>query len=269
MVVCAPTDFEVIDEKNPFMRPGTPVDAARAQQQWQAVVDAFARSGLAIHELPPVQVCEDMVFTANPSFTGIDRCGVRRSIASRMRYPSRQPEVIAQIEYLSSLGYESAPPISDSIRFEGGGDAVWDFERNAIYLGVGPRTDAAVVPLLEKMYGVEVIPLVLKTDRFYHLDTALAILDGESAIFYPGAFDDASYAALARRFSAPIQVDEAEANRMACNAAKGGGNSVIIEASAARTIAQLSLRGYRVEAVDTSEFMKSGGSVYCMKQYVF
>ncbi|MFN2529174.1 MAG: dimethylarginine dimethylaminohydrolase family protein [Candidatus Baltobacteraceae bacterium] len=251
------------------MRPGTPVDAARAQRQWQAVVDAFARSGLAIHELAPVQGCEDMVFTANPAFTGIDARGVRRSIASRMRYPSRRPEVFAQIEYLSSLRYESAPSISGSIGFEGGGDAVWDFERNVIYLGVGPRTDAAIAPLLEKIYGVDVIPLILKTDRFYHLDTALAILDDQSAILYPAAFDDASYAALGRRFSAPIEVDEAEANRMACNAAKAGGNTVVIDASAATTIAQLSLRGYRVEAVDTSEFMKSGGSVYCMKQYIF
>lgn len=251
------------------MRPGVPVDAARAQQQWQSVVDAFARSGLAIHELSPLHGCEDMVFTANPAFTGIDSHGVWRSIAGRMRYSSRQREVIAQIEYLSSVGYKTEPPIADSIGFEGGGDAVWDFERRVIYLGVGPRTDATVVPLLEKIYGAEVIPLVLKTERFYHLDTALAIVDGETAILYPGAFDDASVAELRRRFFAAIEVNEAEANRMACNAAKGGGNTVIIEAAAATTIAQLSLRGYRVEAVDTSEFMKSGGSVYCMKQYVF
>jgi len=246
-----------------------PVDFTRAQQQWQCVVDAFARSGLAIHELAPVQGCEDMVFTANPAFTGIDARGVRRLVASRMRYPSRQREVAAQVEYLSALGYETAPAVADSTGFEGGGDAVWDFERNAIYLGIGPRTDATIVPVLEDIYGVKVLPLVLKTDRFYHLDTALSIVDGETAIFYPGAFDGVSQAALRRRFSTAIEVDETEANRMACNAAKGGGNTVVIDASAATTIAQLSLRGYRVEAVDTSEFMKSGGSVYCMKQYVF
>ena len=251
------------------MRLDVPVDVARAQQQWQTVVDAFAHSGLTVHQVAPLATCEDMVFTANPSFTGIDARGVRRCVASRMRFESRQPEVLPQIESLHRLGYTSAPALADSVAFEGGGDAVWDFERRTIYLGIGPRTDSAAAAYLEKIYGAQVIPLKLKTERFYHLDTALAVLDDEVCILYPGAFDDASCAVLSERFPNAIEVGEDEANRMACNAARAGGNAVLIDEQCVATIRELRKRGYDVAALDTSEFMKSGGSVYCMKQYVY
>jgi len=54
----------------------------------------------------------------------------------------------------------------------------------------------------------------------------------------------------------------------ACNACSIAG-TVIIEQSAVRTIQELRDRGFTVVPVDTSEFLKSGGSVYCMKQYLF
>lgn len=267
--MCTPAFFEVVDSKNPFMREDNPVDRARALQQWQGVADAFTRSGLAVAVLAPLAACEDMVFTANPAFTGLDVRGERRAVASNMRFASRRPEVAPQIDYLTSIGYAQGARLAPGVAFEGGGDAVWDSSGARVFLGAGPRTDAAAGAVLEQTFGAQIIPLTLSTERFYHLDTALAVLDAETAILYPGAFDDASYATLLQHFPKAIEVDEPEANRMACNAAKGGGNSVIIDSGARDTIAILQARGYDVAAVPTSEFMKSGGSVYCMKQYLF
>jgi len=44
---------------------------------------------------------------------------------------------------------------------------------------------------------------------------------------------------------------------------------LLIERSAERTIEVLRKAGYFVVRVDTSEFLKSGGTVYCMKQYLY
>lgn len=267
--MCEPAFFEVVDQKNPFMRQGVPVDRELAREQWKGVVDAFNRSGLPVAVLAPLVGCEDMVFTANPAFTGLDARGERRYVASNMRFASRRAEVAPQLEYLASIGYTQGAQLADGIAFEGGGDALWDTRGARIFLGAGPRTDAAAATVLQHTFGAEIIPLTLSTERYYHLDTALAVLDDDTAIVYPGAFDDASCATLLQHFPKAIQVDESEANRMACNAAKGGGNTVIIDSGATSTIAALQDRGYDVAAVPTSEFMKSGGSVYCLKQYVF
>lgn len=263
-----PTFFKVADRKNPFMDPSVPVDRNLAVRQWDAVVQAFTASGLEALFIPALAACEDMVFTANPALTGMDNQGKRVAIASTMKFPSRRHEVAPQVEELRRIGYEIARANS-AIAFEGGGDAVWNFERRLLFLGVGPRTSIAMQPLLEHIYGVDVLPLQLISERFYHLDTALCVLNNSTAIAYPNAFYDASWAIIEAHFERIIVVDEDEGSRMACNAAQAGGNTVIIEASAKSTVDHLDRMGYNVVPVDTSEFMKSGGSVYCMKQYIF
>jgi N-dimethylarginine dimethylaminohydrolase len=60
-------------------------------------------------------------------------------------------------------------------------------------------------------------------------------------------------------------VEESEAELFACNAAAFFGDTVVIQRGAARTTAELAQRGFDVREVETGEFMKSGGSVFCMK----
>ncbi|HEV7180310.1 MAG TPA: arginine deiminase-related protein [Candidatus Baltobacteraceae bacterium] len=268
VLVCNPAFFDVIDRKNPFMDPEKRIDRARALAQWQDVVGAFAASGLTVHEIEPLPQCEDMVFTANPAFTGFTSDGRLRAVAGRMRYPSRELEVVPQLEALRSLNYDIVTP-PQGVQFEGGGDAVWHLGGKMLFLGIGPRSDAGAISLLEHAFGVEVVPLRLQIDRFYHLDTALSVLDKDVAVVYSRAFDADSYAELKRRFRHLVEVADDEANRMACNAARAGGNVVVIDASARATITNLRALGYDALPVDTSEFIKSGGSVYCMKQYLF
>lgn len=267
VIMCRPTHFEVIDRKNPFMDPANAVDRRAADKQWEAVASAFRACGVPVHEVDAQAGCEDMVFTANPAFAGIAADGSRRAVASRMRFPSRRAEVVPLVQRLRQLGYDIVE-IPEDVSFEGGGDAVWHSDGSALFLGIGPRTGMAAAPLLERAFEVEVIPLTLKSERFYHLDTALSVI-GETAIVHAGAFDADSYTQISNRFSRIIEVDDAEADRMACNAAWAGGRNVIIDAGATVSISRLKDAGYDVLPVDTSEFMKSGGSVYCMKQYVF
>ena len=269
VVMCAPTAFDVIDVKNPFMAGQQRVDRERAHAQWNALRDAFVSSGLHVHEVEALQHAEDMVFTANPLFTGVSATGERVAVASRMKFQSRRAEVEPQAALLERLGYRIDRSVPDTIAFEGGGDAVWHPLRNTIYLGHGWRSDASAATVLANAFGAEIVPLRLVDERFYHLDTALCAIDEQTALVVRDAFDPAGLAEIRHRFSRIIDVPEDEKLAMAANAASNWRGDVVIERTATETIDILSRMGYRVTAVDTSEFRKSGGSVYCMKQYAF
>lgn len=269
VLLCAPTYFDVIDSKNPFMTMERPVDRAKAEQQWLAVRRAFEASGLQVYEYVPLQGAEDMVFSANPALAGLNRRGDRVAVSSHMKYPSRRVEVPVIVERLTQLGYAVDDTLPTAVWFEGGGDAVWHPGRHVLYAGYGWRSDASSHPVLERVFEAEIVPLRLVDERFYHLDTALCALDSETALVVAEALEPAGVDELQRRFKRLLRLDSAEALSMAANAAAAGNNSVIIDGAAEKTIALLKTLGYNVSVVDTSEFRKSGGSVYCMKQYLF
>jgi len=267
VLLCPPDHFDVVDVKNPFMegQKGR-VDRARARAQWDALADAFRATGLAVEVLPSVPGCEDMVFTANPSFTGRGANGERICVLSRMRYPSRQPEVDAHEAWFRARGYRT---VRCAEPFEGGGDAIWHPGERVIWGGCGPRTEAAAYPFLAKVFGVEVVTLELATADFYHLDTCFCPLDRETVLIHPAAFTATGVDRIRERFPAVIEADAADArDRFACNAAAHEGH-VVIERGSTGLEKDLRGRGFEVHAVDTGEFIKSGGSVFCLKQWLF
>ena len=86
---------------------------------------------------------------------------------------------------------------------------------------------------------------------------------------YAPAFSARSVEALREGFPDLIEVNEREATEFfACNATACLGRTVLIQEGADETAAELESRGFDVVRVQTREFMKSGGSVYCMKAYV-
>ncbi len=267
VLLCDPRYFDVIDMKNPFMEQRANVDKARAREQWTAMADAFRSVGAQVMIVPPVPECEDMVFCANTALTGVDAHGVKRAVVSHMSYPSRRREVEPTVAALQELGYASQR-LAGPWRFEGGGDAIWHVGRRRIFGGFGYRSEVSAYELVRETFECEVVPLSLRSPQFYHLDTCLCVVDEETALVYPPALSEDSYAKLSECFSDIIEVDGDEALLFACNACSFAGN-VIIERAAVRTIGKLRERGFNVLPIDTSEFMKSGGSVYCMKQYLF
>lgn len=268
VLVCPPDDFDVIDVKNPFMAGAPPVDRGAARAQWDALCDAFRDAGMAVEVVPATPGCEDMVFAANQTFVGLDGAGRKVCLLSRMRHPSRRREVPAYAAWFAAHGYDVVDRVPDGVLFEGGGDALWHPGRHLIWAGHGVRTDRAAHATLTEVFHAPVVPLRLADERFYHLDTCLCALDERAALWFPDAFDADGRAALEDGFERLIEVDEDEAaDAFACNAAAFPGGVVVIDRRAERTIAKLS--DYRVLPVDTGEFIKSGGSVYCLKQYLF
>jgi N-dimethylarginine dimethylaminohydrolase len=67
-----------------------------------------------------------------------------------------------------------------------------------------------------------------------------------------------------------IEANEHEAEHLfACNATCPNGKDVIIQAGCAVVNAELRKRGFTVHEVSTDEYLKSGGSVFCMKMMVW
>lgn len=271
-VLMAPPDFfEVRDVKNEFMRNNVGnVDRPAARSQWEHIKATFERCGIATHVLNPLPGCEDMVFTANPSFTGRDANGTAVCVPGRMAFTSRRPEAAAHAQWCAAHGYEVRELPRDVERFEGTGDSLWHPGRALIWAGEGARTERRAHEALADIFGVPVIRLKLADPRFYHLDTCFCALSDRCVLIYPKAFTTEGLALIHRVFPDVVEVDEAEATgAFSCNAAAFNGKTVVIQHGAPRTNAELRRRGFDVQEVATDEFLKSGGSVFCLKAALY
>ena len=270
LLMCPPYEFEVLDVKNPHMEGNVGrTNRPRARREWTALRRAFESSGAAVEIIPPTAGCEDMVFCANQTLPGLDASGRRLCVLSRMKHESRRREVPAFASWFHGRGYrlEMLPP---EIGFEGSGDAVWHPGRGLLWGGWGFRTDPRAYEALSRWFGVPVLRMTLKSDRFYHLDTCFCAVDDKTALVHPGALSRDGQALVRRVFRNVVEVDDREAlEGMACNAAAVGGRRVVLQKGNPRTAAALERLGYETLEVDTSEYMKSGGSVFCLKMYVF
>lgn len=270
LLMCPPTHFAIVDIKNPFMQAHVGnTDIATAQSQWKTLRATFAQAGVEVLDVPATQQCEDMVFCANPIFPGLNAHDERVCMLSNMRHESRRREVAAYRELLEQHDYAFREIPSD-IRFEGGGDAVWHPGRRLIWGGVGPRSAASAYEHVADAFGAPVLRLQLATDDFYHLDTCLCAVDERTALLYDSALAPDSTDLIRAVFKDVIDVPRNEAiNGMACNASAVGEKQVVIQRGNPVTTAALHDRGFTVHEVATDEFMKSGGSVYCMKCYLW
>lgn len=251
-LMCPPDFFTVEYVINPWMTPQDPPDTRRAMRQWLGLRDTFTRLGHTVRTIEPLPGLPDMVFAANGA-TVIGGTG----LGARFRHPQRAPEAAAYLRWLAGNGYPTVPPHSVN---EGEGDIV--FAERAILAGHGYRTDPGVAAELELVFGLPVLSVKLADPRFYHLDTALCVLDARTAAYYPPAFDDASRAVLTSHFTELIEVKDEDAEVFGLNAISDG-RHVVLPAQAAGFAAQLTAKGFEPVPVDMSEFRKAGGGPKC------
>lgn len=256
VLMCRPAHFTVSYRINPWMDPDSPTDTARAVAQWESLRDAYASLGFDVHQIDPIEGLPDMVFAANGGLV-ID--GV--AYTASFHYPQRQAEGPAYAKWLVGAGYDVR---YSSVVNEGEGDflAIGD----VILAGHGFRTDPASHVEASDVFGRQVIPLRLTRPEFYHLDTALAVLDDrtghEHVAYLPDAFDAASLEELRRRFPDAIEVSEEDAAVFGLNAVSDGLHVITAE-RATGFHAQLREHGYEPVGVDLSELLLGGGGVKC------
>jgi N-dimethylarginine dimethylaminohydrolase len=258
-LMCRPDQFTVSYRINPWMHPQNPTDTALALAQWQTLYDTFISLGHEVELVDSIEGLPDMVYSANGGFT-IGNVAYGASFT----YPQRQPEGPAYMDWFRSRGFDVIEPEQVN---EGEGDFL--LVGDVVLAGKGFRSDAASHDEVAKIFGREVVSLTLIDPRFYHLDTAIAVIDpvtpehGEANIAYlPGAFDEASRLELERRYPNAILVSDEDAVWLGLNSISDGYN-VVIASRATGFEAQLRERGYNPIGVDLSELLRGGGGVKC------
>jgi len=271
VLMCAPEHFDVLEVKNPFMAGQVGrVDRALARKQWEEVRAAFEAAGKPVALMDAVPGLEDMTFCANTGLVGVTPQMERVCVTSQMRHSSRKREVPAVEAWFKSQGYRIARLKDSSHAFEGAGDALWHPGKRLLWGGYGFRSDAEVYDDVARAFESPVVLLKLVNERFYHLDTCFCPLTSEAVLIYPSAFDGQSLELILKIFPVVLTAGESEAVRfMACNAAVVDGKTAILQRGASGVARHMSVMGLKVIEVDTGEFMKSGGSVYCLKNFVY
>ena len=256
VLMCSPAHFDVLYAINPWMDPSVPTDTDLAVAQWRELKDTYERLGITTHEIDAIEGLPDMVYAAN----GATVVGGIAYTAS-FRYPERQPEGAAYAEWLKRAGYTIVEATEVN---EGEGDFL--VVGDVILAGTGFRSTIASHRELSTAVNREVVTLMLVRPEYYHLDTALAVLDSrpghEQIAYLPSAFSPASREELERRYPDAIIVDEEEAAMLGLNIVSNG-RDVVLPARATRFAEVLRERGFNPVGVDLSELLKGGGGVKC------
>jgi len=257
-LMCRPDHFTVTYRINPWMDPAIPTDTSVAVQQWQTLYDIYRSLGHEIELIEQIDGLPDMVYTANGGFV-ID--GV--AYGAKFTHPQRQPEGPAFMEWFGEHNYQVVDPKNVN---EGEGDFLLVGSR--ILAGTGFRSDSGSHAEIAALFGREVVTLTLVNPSFYHLDTAISVLDPltddvtANIAYLPSAFDAESRATLERLYPDAIIVSEEDGSILGLNSISDGYN-VVIAARATGFEQQLRDRGYNPIGVDLSELLLGGGGVKC------
>ena len=248
----APTFFAVEYAINPWMDTSTSVDTHVALNQWETLRQTYKELGHTVELVEPVAGLPDMVYAANG---GLLVNG--KAVVARFAYPQRAGESAAYAEWMGRHGFHPAETRHVN---EGQGDLL--VVGSILLAGYGFRTERRAHDEIAAAVQMPVVSLELVDPRFYHLDTALAVLDDTTIAYYPPAFSDQARATLLELFPDAIEVASADAHVLGLNAVSDGLN-VVLPAAATGFAEQLREAGFRPIGVDLSELLKGGGSVKC------
>lgn len=252
-LMCPPDHFAVTYSINPWMDPEAPVDASLAMRQWEGLRDLYLAHGHQVEVIKPLEGLPDMVFAAN----GATVVG-GRVLGASFRNEERRPEGPAYLEWFRTRGYQLVR--DPEFVNEGEGDFL-DAGR-WILAGHGFRSDPRAHSEAQEFFGKPVIGLRLVDPRYYHLDTAIAVLDESTIAYYPEAFSEGSLAVLRELYPDAVLATEQDAAVFGLNAVSDGLH-VFLPTAATGLAARLAERGYVPVGVELSELLKAGGSVKC------
>lgn len=253
-LLCPPRYFDVVYVINPWMDTQAPVDNQAAVAQWAGLRDAYEAHGHTVELVEPAPGLPDMVYAANSALV-LD--GI--AYLARFRYPQRRGEEDLYARWFDEHGFRV---VRARHGHEGEGDFV--VAGDVILAGTGFRTEREAHAEASRLFDRRVVSLELVDPRFYHLDTALFVLDddGGRIAYHPGAFSDASRRELELRFPDAIVADEVDALAFGLNATSDGAH-VFLPAAARGLAKRLADAGYEPVPVELTELLRGGGSVKC------
>lgn len=268
-LMCPPEHFGVYYAINPWMDTSVPVDVSRAMRQWTTLKETYERLGHTVDVIDPEPGLPDMVYAANG---GVVVDGL--ALAAKFTYPERAKEGPAYDAWFTgpAAAARGLTAVGQSGETqEGEGDLL--LVGDTLLAGHGFRsTRAAHAEAARRLcladHGIDVVPLELVDPRYYHLDTALAVLSsgtgGEPPLiaYLPAAFTPASRATLERLYPDALIASDDDAAVLGLNIVSDGKN-VLVTDRVGRLADDITAAGFDVHPVDLSEIFKGGGSVKC------
>ncbi|MDT5043244.1 MAG: hypothetical protein QOE51_4229 [Actinoplanes sp.] len=251
-LMCRPTHFAVTYRINPWMDPTAPYDTVLAISQWETLRQTYLDLGHTVELIDPLPGLPDMVFAANGA-TVIDG----KALAVQFRDAERADEAPAYKAWLENAGFD----VYDSKHTnEGEGDLL--LAGDLVLAGTGFRTAHAAHAQTQEIFGRPVITVQLVDPAYYHLDTALCVLDPTTIAYLPSAFSPGSQAVLKQLFPNAIIATPQDAAVLGLNAVSDG-HTVVLPRQATTLTAALRNAGYETVGVDVSELRKAGGGPKC------
>ena len=222
-----------------------PVELELAKRQWDGYVAALHRNGWPTVVIDADDAMPDCVFVEDTVVMFGDL-----AVITNPRQPARNPEIIAVQRIIGELGLETTAITEGTLD---GGDVLK--VGSQVYVGLSGTTNAAAIEqlagiLAPRGYAVTAVPLT----KALHLKSALTALPDGTIIGYEPVVDDPGL------FPTFLAVPEEPGAHVVIL----GDDLLLMSSAAPRTAALFEARGYRLEAVDVSEYEKLEGCVTCL-----
>ena len=254
VIVCRPTHMKIAHVINETQKLYVEenIDVTLALKQHDQFVKTLQKYDVQVVAIPPSPQFTEQVFTRDIGFT----IGETVCIAD-MSCDVRQGEEQVLKEWLKT---QHIPYIQIEGTEIEGGDVIVDGQK--IYVGMSHRTTQSSVRELSAAFpSHEVIPISFNP-RYLHLDCVFSILSKDEALLFPTAFNKEELSFFHKQYDC-IEVSSDEQFTLGANILSIGNKTIISLPLNQQVNEALRRRGYRVEEVDFSEIIKSGGAFRC------
>ena len=255
--------------QNPYGIPGTQIDHVKADKQHKQITNAL-QNNLLFTINKTKDFVPDLVFISSAGLS-LPRLPEPVIILPNMKYEQRKRELVYIKEIFHELKIKTVEFPTEH-QFEGQAEAKWFNNGELLVLGYGFRMTKSSVKVLKKLineiyksYGVEpprILPIHLRSFRFYHLDMALLETSQTSCIIQEEAlkFKDL------KRLEKELDVTIIETEDSFCLNSVIDGDNLITHVLNDNELKEFleEKTGKKVLELDASEFEKSGGSIRCL-----
>ncbi|GAA2581156.1 arginine deiminase-related protein [Actinomadura fulvescens] len=251
VLMCPPEYYEITGD-NPWTPEGAETDRDAAMSEWELLRRTYESFGHQIEVIEARPGLTQMVFAANGALA-IEG----QAFVARFHSEERAGERQAHQEWFRDAGYDVRLSEATS---EGEGDFL--LTRRFVLAGTGFRTAQEAHFEAQQFFARPVVSLQLIDEKFYHLDTALCVLDGDTIAYYPKAFSADSRRLLERLFPDAIIATDHDAHQLGLNSWSDG-RHVVIHGPAEDLAQRLADRGYEPVTIDMPQLQQGGGGPKC------
>ncbi|MFT9004333.1 MAG: arginine deiminase family protein [Liquorilactobacillus hordei] len=260
VLTCPPTFLDEAAPINEISKKyqDQPLDKEKLLDEYQQLLDAYAKAGVQVEQLTPQESMTNSVFARD--FGG---CVKEGYILGNFKEPLRYAEHSAYEEKMKELGIPKLLEVKKGL-FEGGDFAF--LRENIIAVGIIERTNLEGFNELKtglEPLGYQVYP-VPADSRYLHLDMCFNLVDDNLAVAYEDGLPTEFKQLLQELAIEIIKVPEEAIFQHGCNLESLGNHRVLSLKQNKDVNDALREHGMDVIELDITETLKAGGGPHCM-----